>query len=83
MPNGKAKKVARKAIKSQKLSQQARKIEGQHGYGSNKKSERKNKKAARKKVKVTKVYNTMSTKGKASTNKVYQKRLKKVAKRKK
>ena len=70
----KIKKVARKALKSQKLKEEAQKIEGQHGYGSNKKSERKNRKADRKKAKVTKAYKSLSDEDKASAEKEYKER---------
>ena len=70
----KIKKVARKAIKAQKLKSEAQEIEGQHGYGSNKKSERKNKRADRKKAKVTKAYKSLSDEDKQSANEEYQKR---------
>lgn len=56
----KAKKVAKKAVKAMDKISQAEKIEGTHGYGSNKKSERKRAAGDRKKEKAKKLYKEMS-----------------------
>ena len=61
----KAKKVAKKAVKSMDKLRQAEEIEGRHGYGANKKSERKRKASERKKEKAKKLYKEMSASEKA------------------
>ena len=73
-PANKVKKVVRKTLKSQKLKSEAQEIEGQHGYGSNKKSERKNIRADRKRKKVKEIYTSLSDKDKQSANEEYNKR---------
>jgi hypothetical protein len=61
----KAKKVAKKAVKSMDKLSQAEKIEGSHGYGANKKSERKRAASDKKREKAKKLYKEMSASEKA------------------
>ena len=67
----KAKKVAKKVVKSMDKLSQAREIEGRHGFaeplgsGANKKSERKQAAHDRKKEKAKKAYEKMSASEKA------------------
>jgi|TARA_R110002126_G_scaffold234841_1_gene378770 hypothetical protein len=57
----KVKKVARKAVKGMKKISQAKKIEGAHGYGANKKSARKRVAGERKRTKAKEGYKNMTT----------------------
>ncbi len=65
----KAKKVAKKAVKSMDKLSQAEEIEGRHGYGANKKSKRKRAASERKKEKAKKLYKEMSASERAHMEK--------------